>query len=210
MRVKTGLKLLGLFILYTLCISLFWGCTSRAPDEPAATGLYEQAALVLVEGRDRKHLEQALELTTLAIEKDPDYSHALNMRAQLLLELGRPNEAVADMERLVAIKDYPEGRMRLCLVKDAAPGHEKDTNACYHAVAVAYKEAEGEMAYRNINYLIALKMANAPTFQAEADRFIAEIDENSANWNPSYDFNRELLEMDRHEVFEEFMGTTGD
>ncbi|MEX0731684.1 MAG: tetratricopeptide repeat protein [Aquisalimonadaceae bacterium] len=209
MRGKAEVKSRSLPLLYTLCISLLWGCTSRAPGEPNAATLHEQAILVLREGNDREHLEKALELTTLAVEKDPNYPYALNTRAQVLLELGRHEESIADLERLVAIKDFPERRMFLCLVKDVAPGHDEDANACYHSVAATYKEIEGELAYRNINYLFALKMANAQMFQIEADRFIAEIDEDSEKWDP-YDFKRDLLETDRDELLEHFVGTPGN
>ena len=159
--------------MIALALIILTSCAQA--DNETATELTNEAQSILRETGRRVYNAEAGNLLDQALEKDPDYLPARQERLNLLLLNQEPDAAVEEAEEIARISDIPESRLFYCMLREHQDMNGPGRDACY--VDVADRIAtNNSKPYTDLNFVLALKLADSPDFRATAKKHIAQVD----------------------------------
>ncbi|MFL1406564.1 hypothetical protein ACJO2E_14610 [Marinobacter sp. M1N3S26] len=183
-----------LFVTMLLAIA---SCGSHANQTPAE--LNSEALEIMQAGADQGELQQVLELTSQAIEKDKDFLPARNTRVNALLQLGDMDRVVQEAEAIASINNTPGNQLYVCMAREVANAGYPGQQSCYSGV-IDLMEENGRSADADANYLMAMKLANHPDFESHVWQYIEKQESESARQVAEYLF----IESSREEVLHSY------
>lgn len=185
-----------------LLLLLLFFASLKAPvfavsPHPDAMELNERAVAIITNGsEDVEKLERALLHLREALSIEPDYQYALSNKLNVLLQLEQFELAYDTARRIAELSDGQLGQLYVCILEDAFGLALEDPFTCYAEVAVAMREGMGDEAENDLNYVFALKMAEADEFNAIAERFLNRQESDALR-----EMNHHLLiESSRHDI----------
>lgn len=160
-----------LFLIYTVTIEL----SSR--QWVSADSLNQQGMSLLVQAEgDPQTLQSALHYLDRALDRSPQLASAQVHRIDVLLQLGRLPQALDAIDRLIAQTGDRQHRLLRCMLVEWVQPDTGDHTGCYRAVAEEVLADDNAQAVENSQYLLALKMMQAPDFEVQAERYLAGLD----------------------------------
>lgn len=177
---------------------LLIGCIDVQQDDPES--INDQALAKLSQAADPDGLKGPLSLTERAIAIDPEYLPAHQTRLNILLELGRYDEAQDQAHTLVAINPTDENRLIACMIREVSSESVNTPTNCYEDLKS--RIARNDSDFRgNETYLMALKLSDSPDFDKTAKRHIESLAP-----GPPQDIARfTLLESSREELLDQIL-----
>lgn len=172
-------------------------CGTHANQTPAE--LNAEAVEIMRGGADDRELQEVLELTSQAIEKEKDFLPARNTRINALLQLGDLDRVADEAEAIASIDGNPENQLYLCMAREAAQPGYSGQQSCYSGV-VDVMEKNGRSPAKDANYLMAMKLANHPGFEASVWHYIENQESEPARELAKFRF----IENSRDEVLSSY------
>ncbi|MFC4260105.1 hypothetical protein ACFOZ5_13860 [Marinobacter lacisalsi] len=129
-------------------------------------------------------LRQSLGLLDEAIELDGEYLPARKQKVRVLVRLGKLGEAADEASSVAELSGSPQDYFFQCMAREASNPDYKQRQECYMEAGRRYESRLDEPA-TNVNYVLALKLADSDRFETAADRFLDSL---------AADASRELFE----------------
>lgn len=139
-----------------------------------AIELTNQAQSILRDSGWDGYNAEAMELLNQAIQADPGYFLARQVRLNQYLTRGDLRAAVVESEELIKINDIPETHLFHCMLLEFQNPDYKGRNDCYARVADEF--AARPEPHTDLNYVFALRLAEAPEFEAEAKQHLRSLE----------------------------------
>lgn len=173
------------------------GCNSHAAMTPDQ--LNREALEILQAAPSEEDIARALTLTEKAIEIDPAHQASRNTRVNIFMIMKRMDLVAEEAEQLLVANNIAENHLYLCMAREVAePGYVNQIR-CYEQVAQRM-EAEGKVPESDGSYLMALKLANSPQFEASLWEYLESQESEFAREMAEFLF----LESSRDDVLREF------
>lgn len=185
-------------------VLLFAACVSHAHEtgRDRADALYQKALEASAPEYSEGTIREGVRLLDEALRYDSDHEPSLDYRATLLMTLGRTSEALADLERLFALRGTAETGFSLCMAWEYVTEDSPQTRRCFRDIVRLYEARIDGPPHLDENYLMALKMADEAAFETALDQALREVGSEAEMWGPE-GFNLEILRMDRHAILDE-------
>lgn len=181
-----------------MIVFLLLACSSQSDQtSDSAMQLNEAAAQLMREAwGNEKELEKALVKLELALSKDPDMAVAHSNKINVLLQLGRHQDAIKAMDHLIDKTGQQQFGLMRCMVKEATMTGTTKNTTCYEAVVDYFKTSQGKSALNSPDYLLALKMADSDEFSEALPHFMDTLD----NDMDREGFRQMLLKSSRKDI----------
>lgn len=148
--------------------------SARSDPDPAAVELTSQAQSLLQDSGWGGYYAEAMELLDQAVKADPSYALARQTRLNQYLVKGDVQAAVEESGELTKINDIPETHLFHCMLLEFQNPDYKGRNDCYARVADEF--AARPEPHTDLNYVFALRLAEAPEFEAEAKQHLRSLE----------------------------------
>lgn len=169
-------------LLLSLALVILAGCSVSAGE--SSEHLTEKAMASISAASDEAELNSALRLLEEAIELDSGYLPARKQKTQVLVRLGQLVPAVEEAKQVAVLSGSPQDHFFLCMVQEASNPHSEEHQACYLESSRRYESSFASPA-TDINYVLALKLADSDQFEKAANQFLDSL---------TVDASRELFE----------------
>lgn len=184
-------------LLLLLLVASLKAPVFAASPHPDAMELNERAVAIITSGsEDVEKLERALLYLREALSIERDYQYALANKLNVLLQLKQFELAYDTARRIAELSEGQIGQLYVCILEDAFGLALDNPFTCYAEVAAVMREDMGDEAENDLNYVFALKMAEADEFDAIAERFLSRQESDALR-----EMNHHLLiENSRHDI----------
>ncbi|MBE0400077.1 hypothetical protein EI168_08125 [Halomonas sp. FME1] len=158
----------------------------------------ERASTELTDARgDKRRLEDVLMVYKEGLEHYPNHSELLSSRAQLLISLGRYEEAKLDLDDLYSRELNNEEMLLRCMLIERLDGVTGEARACYGETESAYDNDTNNQL--DANYILAAHLAESPQSDSLLLKWQASDDPMK---NPMLE---EMLELERGSLIQQLL-----
>ena len=158
--------------LLFIIVLLLTGC-STSFDE-SSKRLTEEAATLTSPASDDAELRRSLGLLDEAIELDDAYLPARKHRIGVLVRLGELDAAADEAKAVAQLSGSPQDYLFQCMAREVSEPEYKERQECYIEASRRYESAFDEPA-TDINYVLALKLADSDRFESAAEQFLDSL-----------------------------------
>ncbi|MDX9873306.1 MAG: hypothetical protein RBS88_00230 [Spongiibacteraceae bacterium] len=184
-------------VLHFVVMLSIAGCdatSAQSGQSPYLAALQLQPHAVI----DRNVLAVARAQPDTALQHDPESVKVLQTRLSINLRTRRLSDALTDLDRLIATREETGDRLLRCFIVERLKAKsEEEMSQCYDDVIMRYEKHLGSEASLDLNYLVALRMADDPRFEPLSKAFIRAQPEVQAEY---YEFI--LFQPDRNAYLE--------
>lgn len=160
-------------IILLVAFTILAACAQSSTGDSAEELTSEAQSILRDKGRSEYNTE-AMKLLDRAIEFDPDYLPARQERLNQYLAEQEIRAAVEESGEIVRIKDIPETRLFHCMLREFKNPDFEDRKDCYSSVAESI--ATRNKPHTDLNYVLALKLADSPAFKRQAKRHLDNLE----------------------------------
>lgn len=179
--------------LLVLVLLTLVGCTSSPNQSPQQ--LTKEALALSSPASSEDELHQALLLLDSAIELETDYLPARKQRINILVRLGEMDATVEEARTVSGLSGSPQDYFFYCMAREASKPDWNGRDECYLEAGRRYESAFDEPA-NDVNYVLALKLAESANFSAVAVQFLEGLTSDASREL----FEPLLLESDRQQI----------
>lgn len=179
--------------LFFLILLLMTGCSTSSDESPKR--LTEEAVKLTSPASGEAELRRSLGLLNEAIDLNDEYLPARKQRVRVLVRLGELTEAASEADAVAELSGSPQDYFFQCMAREASNPEYSDHQECYIEASRRYESSVEEPA-TDINYVLALKLANSGRFERTADQFLDSLTADASREI----FKPLLLESDRDQI----------
>lgn len=163
---------LAVVVLY---LALLSACKLRGEQFTADQLNEEGVQLLTFAGEDPVQLRAAVARFEQAIAKEPALVAAHANRVNALIQLGDLKAALEGAKRLAQLSHAAQHQLLVCAIQEVGELTIGKPRNCYEDAALAIQQTSpaGDL---DVNYVVALKLAESPHFSQAAQRFIRSLE----------------------------------
>ncbi|MDN3517519.1 hypothetical protein QWY84_07860 [Aquisalimonas lutea] len=188
-------------IAVVVMLAILVACTEGSESPTTADELHERAQSALGRSGTAQDHQRALELLDEALRIDSNHVPSLRSQVRLLVRAGRDREALGRARRLAEVSGQASDQLYRCMLIERVERENPVPLSCYHDVVERYETPETPQIERDLNYLVALKLADSPRLsdQLEQHKARSAASKEDPNWLTDW-----IANSSRKEIVDQF------
>lgn len=188
-------------IAVVVMLAILVACTEGSESPTTADELHERAQSSLGRSATAQDHQSALELLDEALRIDPDHVPSLRSQVRLLVRAGRDRKALERARRLAEVSGQTSDQLYRCMLIERVERENQAPLSCYRDVVERYEAPETPQIERDLNYLVALKLADSPRLsdQIEQHKARSEASKEDPHWLTDW-----IANSSRKEIVDQF------
>lgn len=159
-------------VLAIIIVLLLTGCSASSGE--SSERLTEEAVTLSAPSSDDAEFRRSLGLLDEAIEQEDEYLPARKQRIRVLVRLGALDAAAEEAKAVAELSGSPQDYFFQCMAREASEPEYKERQECYIEASRRYESSFDEPA-TDINYVLALKLADSDQFESAAEQFLDSL-----------------------------------